>query len=578
MGRGKSKRKQSKNTPAQKAKPALETVAPQLACPPCEPCPPSEPERATLLTEVDVCSNGADEPYIWQRRWFQILLASLVVFLVLAYVIPGAIGALYTVRSVLVPVLFGLALAYIVNPVLRLAQTHLKVGRLAGTISIMLLSLVVMAILMVTAVPLMYEQGKSLTLTVQDKYPTYINKVLERLDKQFPLPPDELSQAPDSSQLDFSQTDTSDASNAAPLESRIDVDADIAADPITDPATDAPQANISPPLATEEPAANIPLALETTPQTPHETASEDSLEIASTPQSDVAETAKPDVLNENEATLDKDASVIDTATATDVESLPLVEQVMQKKRTRRLLSLAVDKLRNLDGTHLTRIAMQSLDIGVGLVGSAISFTSYLALATVVVAFCFFFFSWKFDNILAWFEPFIPAKSRDHTLSMLRKMDLAVSSFVRGRLIQSLIMMTLLVFGWWLGNVPYWFLLGVLTGVLNLVPFLPAAGGLLAILLTVMTALANGGDFTWSLLLWPGIVFLVVQSLDGYVVEPIVQGKATNLDPLSVMLVVLVGGSLAGLLGMLLAIPLAACIKILMQELVLPKARAVAAEN
>ena len=133
-------------------------------------------------------------------------------------------------------------------------------------------------------------------------------------------------------------------------------------------------------------------------------------------------------------------------------------------------------------------------------------------------------------------------------------------------------------GRWIVDVPYWFLLGVLTGLLNVVPFLPAVGGLLAVVLAVMTALANGGDFTWGLLLWPTLVFVVAQSLDGYVVEPVVQGKATNLDPLSVMLVVLVGGSLAGLLGMLLAIPLAACVKILMQELVLPKARAVAKEN
>ena len=62
------------------------------------------------------------------------------------------------------------------------------------------------------------------------------------------------------------------------------------------------------------------------------------------------------------------------------------------------------------------------------------------------------------------------------------------------------------------------------------------------------------------------------------VEPLVQGQATNLDPLTVMLVVLVGGTLAGLLGMLLAIPLAACEKILSREWLLPKLRDVAADT
>ena len=266
------------------------------------------------------------------------------------------------------------------------------------------------------------------------------------------------------------------------------------------------------------------------------------------------------------------------AVADDADAAPLVENVLKKQRTRRLLGMAVEKLRGLEGDKLALFAQQSFNVGVGLVGTAVGFTSYLALAAVIITFCFFFFSWKFDAMLAWFEPFIPSRSRQHTLTMLQKMDMAVSSFVRGRLIQSLVMMTVLAIGWWIVDVPYWFLLGVLTGLLNVVPFLPAAGGLLAVILTVMTALANGGDFTWGLLLWPALVFMIAQALDGYLIEPVVQGKATNLDPLSVMLVVLVGGSLAGLLGMLLAIPLAACIKILMQEMVLPKVRAIAADH
>ena len=253
---------------------------------------------------------------------------------------------------------------------------------------------------------------------------------------------------------------------------------------------------------------------------------------------------------------------------------------MQNERARPLLESAVSQLKEVDGSSLTNLARKSLGISVGLVGTAVSFTSYIALASVIIIFSFFFFSWKFDAILAWFKPFIPAQSRDHTLTILHKMDLAVSSFVRGRLIQSLVMTGVLTVGWWLGGVPFWFLLGIITGALNVVPFLPAVGAAIAILLTVCSPADPEIGFVWSwgLLLWPAGVFIVAQTLDGYVIEPIVQGKATNLDPLSVMLAVLVGGTLAGVLGMLLAIPLAACIKILMQEMVLPMARSIAADN
>jgi predicted PurR-regulated permease PerM len=69
-----------------------------------------------------------------------------------------------------------------------------------------------------------------------------------------------------------------------------------------------------------------------------------------------------------------------------------------------------------------------------------------------------------------------------------------------------------------------------------------------------------------------VVYLIAQLADGWLVEPVVQGKATNLDPLTVMLAVIIGGSLAGLLGMLLAIPFAACGKILAREVILPELR------
>lgn len=433
--------------------------------------------------------------YVWQRRWFQTLLAALVVFLVLSYVIPGVLGMLYAVRSVLVPVLIGLALAYIVNPALRFAEVKLRVGRLAGTVSLMLLALVVVMMVTVTAVPTMYTQGGQLFNTVQE----WIE------------------------QNEQGQTQTPEG----------------------------------------EPSPDMDVAIEDLAQA----VAEESVDELSVGQNEVdSETPSPD------------AATAEVAEAADEgKDGSWLDKFIDPDRNRQLLQLSVERLKGLDGSVIAGWAMQSLDVGVGLVGSAVSFTSYLALSAVVIAFCFFFFSWKFDAMLKWFEPFIPQSHHDLTIDMLKKMDLAVSSFVRGRLIQSLVMMVLLLIGWWWADVPYWFLLGVLTGLMNLVPFLPAVGWILALILTVMTTLVNGGDFTMALIIWPSVAYFAAQSLDGWVVEPVVQGQATNLDPLTVMLVVLVGGTLAGLLGMLLAIPLAACIKILSREWLLPKLREVAAD-
>lgn len=468
---------------------------PADAVEPTENQPEPRPDRPRAVT-----TKPEFRRYVWQRRWFQTLLAALVIFLVLSYVIPGVLGMLYAVRSVLVPVLIGLALAYIVNPALRFAEVKLRVGRLAGTISLMLLALVVVMIVMVTAVPTMYTQGGQLLNTVQEAYPQYVDKLLSRIEQ---------------SSEEQAEASTQDSPNLA--------------------------------VAIEDLAQAV--------------ASESAQQV---PSSDSETDLEADTAQEPSGeTLEEDTS--------------LVDKFINPDRNRRLLELSVERLKGLDGSVIASWAMQSLDVGVGLVGSAVSFTSYLALSAVVIAFCFFFFSWKFDAMLRWFEPFIPQSHHDLTIDMLKKMDLAVSSFVRGRLIQSLVMMVLLLIGWWWADVPYWFLLGVLTGLMNLVPFLPAVGWILALILTVMTTLVNGGDLTMALIIWPSVAYFAAQSLDGWVIEPVVQGQATNLDPLTVMLVVLVGGTLAGLLGMLLAIPLAACIKILSREWLLPKLRQVAAD-
>jgi predicted PurR-regulated permease PerM len=112
--------------------------------------------------------------------------------------------------------------------------------------------------------------------------------------------------------------------------------------------------------------------------------------------------------------------------------------------------------------------------------------------------------------------------------------------------------------------------------LNLIPFAAVIGFLAALVLVLVDTAAGGAGFGIWTLIWPTAVYVFAQGLDGWVVEPLVQGKATDLDPVSVLIAVMVGGALAGLLGMLIAIPTAACIKILSREVILPRLRKLAA--
>lgn len=253
------------------------------------------------------------------------------------------------------------------------------------------------------------------------------------------------------------------------------------------------------------------------------------------------------------------------------------EQLLESEQVQTLINEAMAYVANLDWSTVASTSLQALDIGTGVVGSAISFTTYLIVFATIAAFSFFFLSWKLGEFKAWFVPFIPAQHKARTFEILGKMDRTVSAWLRGRLIQALLLSVMLTAGWAIAGVPYWFLLGVICGVLGLVPYLIFIGWAAAMLLASLDALAAGQFSIW-VLVWPTVVYAIAQTIDGWVVEPLLQGKATEMGVLTVLLVVMIGGSLAGLIGLLAAIPVAACVKILMIELVLPKLRALAANQ
>ncbi|MFK7788018.1 MAG: AI-2E family transporter [Phycisphaeraceae bacterium] len=233
-------------------------------------------------------------------------------------------------------------------------------------------------------------------------------------------------------------------------------------------------------------------------------------------------------------------------------------------------------IESLDFTKVdTQAAQKALGLSAGALMTGFGYASYAAIFVLVTAFCFFIFSWKLEGLKGWFSAFIPKPYRSETLRILGLMDATVSAIIRGRLIQSLVVMIVLSLGWWIAGVPYWLLLGVLGGALNLLPFAAVLSWPLAVILTVVDSASGGGMAILWAVVGPTIVYVAAQSLDGWVVEPLVQGKATGMDALTVLLVVLAGGAVLGLLGIVLAVPVAACIKILSQELLLPKARAFA---
>lgn len=229
----------------------------------------------------------------------------------------------------------------------------------------------------------------------------------------------------------------------------------------------------------------------------------------------------------------------------------------------------------LDPQQILGQVFQTTGHALGIVTTVFSTTSYLLLSAAMILVYFFFFSWGFNSALRSMSRYLPENRKERIVEILSRMDRAIGQFFRGRLIIAIIMGVFLSIGWYFTAVPYWFFLGMLTGLLNIVPYLSAVSWPIVILLKYAETLTSGAGQTadfLSVALWPSVVYVVVQLLEGWLLTPWIQSGQTNLNAATVLVVVIIGGSLGGILGLLFAIPIAACIKILLEEVILPRMR------
>lgn len=267
-------------------------------------------------------------------------------------------------------------------------------------------------------------------------------------------------------------------------------------------------------------------------------------------------------------------------------SAPAAVAPLDEARIRQIIreELAAPAASAPAGSIGERIMGMVKTLGTGLAAIAGGlFTVILTAAIAVVTTVSFSLAWP--SVLETGRDLIPGRHRDRVLELTGRMDRTVSAFVRGRLTVAAIVGGLYAIGWTVVGVPYGLLLGLGVGVLSLVPYLAAAGLPAAWLLLALHLIAHpdpaswyleaGADGAvaivwWKVLAFPWLVNFITQQTEDYVLNPLIQGKATELHPAAIMIAVIAGGSLAGLYGMLLAVPVAACGKILLSAEILPR--------
>ncbi len=235
----------------------------------------------------------------------------------------------------------------------------------------------------------------------------------------------------------------------------------------------------------------------------------------------------------------------------------------------------------MNAMSLIKAALTGTSHAFGFVGNVVSATTYFLISFVLIPVYFFFFAWTFPSMIHTVQEYLPSSRKDRIVAIVERMDQAVGSFFRGRLVIALLMGAMLSIGWWIVDVPYWFLLGIGTGLLSIIPYGAILGWPLAVFLKYldMTTGSGSSGFVWAaILLWPSVVFGVVQILEGWVLTPWVQSQSIELSAVTILIVVFIGGAVGGLYGLILAIPLTVCIKILFEEVLLIRLKRWAEES
>jgi predicted PurR-regulated permease PerM len=154
----------------------------------------------------------------------------------------------------------------------------------------------------------------------------------------------------------------------------------------------------------------------------------------------------------------------------------------------------------------------------------------------------------------------PPRHREEAIYVASAVTTALGSFVRGQLLVAFIVGLASSVGLWLLGIPFWLIIGIVAGILNLIPFAgPVVGGALA----AFVALLDGSVGKALLAI---LIFTLIQQVDNHVITPLVQRARVQLSPMVIVLALIVGGSLAGLLGVLVAVPLTAAFRIVLGHL------------
>lgn len=193
------------------------------------------------------------------------------------------------------------------------------------------------------------------------------------------------------------------------------------------------------------------------------------------------------------------------------------------------------------------------------IGNFFGAVASVFIAIVTMPFILFYLLKDGKSLAPYAVSYLPTKWRKPTLNVLKEMNQQVSSYIRGQLTVAFLVGVIFMIGFAIIGLDYAVTLGIIAGVLNLIPYL---GSFLAMIPAVFLGIVGGPVLLIKVL----VVFMVEQTLEGRFISPLILGNQLSIHPITILFVLLTSGKMFGLTGVILGIPVYAAVKVLVQAI------------
>lgn len=211
--------------------------------------------------------------------------------------------------------------------------------------------------------------------------------------------------------------------------------------------------------------------------------------------------------------------------------------------------------------YIDTVTKDSVKNGNATIGSAIvSITDLLLDCTIIPIYTFLFLIYK-DHFILFLAKLISKENHVALKDILSQIKVSINNYIISLIFEMIVVSVLTSLGLWIIGVKYFILLGLITGILNLIPYIGIA---IAGIITILASLTGSGET--SIILGILIVNLIVQLIDNNLLVPLIINSKVEINAFVSIIGIIIGGASAGISGMFLAIPLLAILKIIFDRI------------